>query len=153
MLFYPPLFETLLSLPHDIPSPKTSQPRVTATPAQASYRRISALSPFQRARNTSVSACRTPLWVILSARGSHRFLFSYLAPRWCLFFVFRRQGSRVFVDGLKIKSGGCMCVQRPTFRGWQAMNCWKITLANERIWNPAFVSFSCPCLSNIYPLC
>lgn len=64
--------ETLLSCSypqHPLPPSPTKLPaRVTATCARASYHRISAWSPFQRAHNTSAVCCHNLFWVMKSPR-------------------------------------------------------------------------------------
>lgn len=59
-------FSVALAL--NIPSPSLTKlpARVTATPARASYHRISARSPFQRAHDTSVLARRMLSYSVLS---------------------------------------------------------------------------------------
>lgn len=138
MLFYPLMFGdpsqlplTSTSPPPLGESPNELQARVTATPARASYHRIS-----QRAHNTvslSLSYAAILLfWVFKTALYSFQFdIFSRVfapAPlRLCLF----SGGSHVFVDSLKIKSDYLrMYVQLSTFTGDKQM--WKMW-AYERV--------------------
>lgn len=83
MLSYPLWFGD----PSQLLWPPASPPplaRVTATPARASYRRICAWSPFQRAHNTSV-VCHSLFWVIKPpCEYMHLHLVSLLCRPCCL---------------------------------------------------------------------